>query len=111
MNLKDQIKLNKEKIAAANEVYIKALRTFKSIKFPIEKEQNDILDKFRLIINSKIEKEHTCEHCDPRLYDSAWFNDEGIFMRKSADHPNDFVDRTWTWDEIEIILTQGQSNE
>jgi hypothetical protein len=104
MNLKDQIKADKEKIAVAHETYMIAERLFNSIENPIKYRHKKILDNFRQIINNKIESEHKCEHCSPDLYDSAHFTENGISMRIDASHPNDIVDTPWTWDEIQTII-------
>jgi hypothetical protein len=105
-DLKEKIKKDREKIKAANEEYLIALRLFNSIKGPIEKSHRDILRNFREIINKKVESEHTCTCCSPRCYDDVFFTDNGILMRKDANHPNDIEDETWTWEEVTEILQE-----
>jgi hypothetical protein len=112
MNLKEQIALGKAKISLAHDNFIQASRTFETIKNPIEREHREILNKFRHIINVKIEAEHHCtKGCSPDLYDSALFTETGISMRIDANHPNDIVDTDWTWEEVETILASGTVND
>jgi hypothetical protein len=107
MSLKEQIESDNKKISDAHEVFIRANRQFDSIRVPIESAHKIILNKFREIINKEIRAEHKCEHCSPETYDSAIFTKDGISMRKDADHPNDIIDRDWSWEEVEKILSEN----
>jgi hypothetical protein len=115
MNLKDQITNDNKKIAVAKEIFNKALQKFTEVKLPIETEHRDILNKFRKIINDKIEAENDIEEInnavngeriyrDPDLYTDAWFDENGIHMIIEANHPNDIIDAYWSWDDVERIL-------
>ena len=107
MLLKDQIKTDKETVKIAHDICVAAERHFESIERPIKYAHKQILDRFRAIINDKIKEEHHCTRgCDPDYYDSAIFTENGISMRIDASHPNDIIDRDWSWEEIETILSE-----
>jgi hypothetical protein len=104
VKLKTQIEANEKKIKSAQAVYNEAARAYDFVVRPIKIRENEILNKFRIIINESIKAEHHCDHCDARLFDSAVFTSDGISMRMDADHPNDRIDQKWTWEEIETLL-------
>lgn len=107
MTLKYKIEVEKSIIKTAKEKYFIALAEYDSVKNPITREHNNLLDKFRKIINNQIQADHDCDHCSPIYFDSAWITDDGISIRSGAKHPNDIIDRDYTWEEVEEILREG----
>lgn len=104
MKLKDKIMGDRAILEVVHEDYIKALRKYENIKYPIKGKQKTILDKFRSAVNKNIKTAHNYECCSPKYYNDAWFTDEGITMRINADHPNDRHYSDWSWEEIDEIL-------
>lgn len=92
LSIKERIQIGKEQTKKAREY------------------ANYILTTFRIKLNKKIEDDHTCELCRPRIWDDVWFADDGsgICARMDADHPNDRRDKLYSWEEIEIIIASAK---
>ena len=103
MALKEQIESGNKNVEEAKEIYLQHLRAYEAIKFPVKREQDEILEKFRQAVNALPENKGTCR-CDRSYYDDARFTANGIRMRIDADHPNDIIDMDWTWEEVDQVL-------
>ena len=105
MNLKEMISADKEKISAAQDIYLVARQAYESLKSPIEAKQRQLLNRFKDVKNREIEAEHGCDCCRPRYYSDACFTKDGITLWTDADHPNDRREEDFNWEEVGKILT------
>jgi len=105
MNLKEMIDADNAEISEARDVYNAALKAFKSVKYPIENKQGEILSRFRYSKNKEIENEHSCDCCKPKYYHDGAFTKNGVVLWTDADHPNDRQEEEFTWNEVEKVLT------
>lgn len=55
--------------------------------------------------NEKILSESKCRCC-VKLFDDGCIDKFGISLRSDADHPNDIIDKDFTWEEIEELYPE-----
>ena len=71
----------------------------------LEYQKKDIVNTLLEIKNHQIENESCkCRSCRPRYFDEGWVTENGINLRKDADHPNDIIDKEFTWEEIDKLF-------
>ncbi len=121
MNIKEEVESSQAIIKEKQKLMQALMQAHYDVIAVYQDRLDNILTKFRNIINAALLKGCCCTmttpgkaidqanivQCKPQQYDVAWFVDTGIRMQIKGELPWDDIEATWTWDEVQAVLDKA----